>query len=111
VVVPVYAHDPLLDQRTQCLGSVIADRGRGGRAVRARAIVETGMHPGGLPTVARMAKLETLIASVADAELRAQIEAEVAVLNDRSRFGLVYERHLPETVIVGTATKISVSSR
>jgi len=47
-----------------------------------------------------MAKLENLIGRISDAELRAQLESEVSGLKNRMRFGLVYERHLPETVIV-----------
>jgi hypothetical protein len=35
-------------------------------------------------------------------------EGEVAALKDRTRFGLVYERHLPETVIVGDTDGIKV---
>jgi adenine-specific DNA-methyltransferase len=48
-----------------------------------------------------MAELETLLEQIKDAELRKQLEREVAALKDRATFGLVYERHLPETVIVG----------
>ncbi|MCZ7589353.1 MAG: site-specific DNA-methyltransferase [Gaiella sp.] len=48
-----------------------------------------------------MAKLEQLLEDVSDAKLRAELEAEVAALKGRTRFGLVYERHLPETVVVG----------
>lgn len=47
-----------------------------------------------------MAKLEQLLKSVSDAKLRGELEAEVAALKGRTRFGLVYERHLPETVMV-----------
>ncbi len=47
-----------------------------------------------------MAKLEQLIKAISDSELRAQVEAEVSALKGRTRFGLVFERHLPETVIV-----------
>jgi adenine-specific DNA-methyltransferase len=45
--------------------------------------------------------LEQLIAAVEAKELRAQLEREFRALKDRARFGLIYERHLPETVIVG----------
>ena len=47
-----------------------------------------------------MAKLEQLLSAVSNPELKAELEAEVASLKGRMRFGLVYERHLPETVIV-----------
>lgn len=55
-----------------------------------------------------MAKVEQLLKAVADLKLRAQLEAEVASLKDRTRFGLVYERHLPETVIVGDTDPLKV---
>ena len=55
-----------------------------------------------------MAKLEQLLESVADAKLRAELEAEVAALKDRTHFGLVYERHLPETVVVGDLDGLKV---
>ncbi len=55
-----------------------------------------------------MAKLEQLLKGVSDAKLRAELEAEVAALKDRTRFGLVYERHLPETVIVGDTDGIKL---
>src|SRR4051794_6833966 len=55
-----------------------------------------------------MARIEELLSAVADAELKAQLEIEVASLKGRTRFGLVYERHLPETVIVGDADGIKV---
>ena len=55
-----------------------------------------------------MAKLEHLLSAVADAELKAQLEAEVAALKRHTRFGLVYERHLPETTIVGDVDGLKV---
>ncbi len=55
-----------------------------------------------------MAKLEQLLQGVKDPELRAQLEAEVASLKDKTRFGLIYERHLPETVIVGDTDPLKV---
>ena len=45
-------------------------------------------------------KLDQFLHAVEDPTLRAQLEREVADLNNHTRFGLVYERHLPETVIV-----------
>lgn len=47
-----------------------------------------------------MARLERLVGSVADTELRYQLAREVSELKNRVHFGLVYERHLPETVII-----------
>ena len=55
-----------------------------------------------------MAKLEQLLKGVQDPELRSQLEAEVAALKDRTHFGLVYERHLPETVVVGDTNPLNV---
>ena len=48
-----------------------------------------------------MARLEDLIASVKDAQLRDALRDEVKELKNRTRFGLVYERHLPETLCLG----------
>jgi adenine-specific DNA-methyltransferase len=55
-----------------------------------------------------VAKLEQLLKAVEDAELKAQLESEVATLKGRTRFGLVYERHIPETVIVGDTDGLKV---
>jgi len=55
-----------------------------------------------------VAKLEQLLSAVSDSELKAELEAEVASLKGRMRFGLVYERHLPETVIVGDVDGLKV---
>ena len=48
-----------------------------------------------------MARLEQLLESIPNGELRAALESEVAALKSRVRFGLVHERHIPETVLVG----------
>jgi len=48
-----------------------------------------------------MARLEDLIASVPDAQVRDALSAEVKTLKSRTKFGLVYERHLPETLCLG----------
>lgn len=42
--------------------------------------------------------LDSLIARVGDSTLQAGIRAEVARLRDNKQFGLVFERHLPETI-------------
>jgi adenine-specific DNA-methyltransferase len=55
-----------------------------------------------------MAKLETLLAAIADPKLRAQLTKEVKYLKERQRFGLVFERHFPETVIVGDTDPLKV---
>jgi adenine-specific DNA-methyltransferase len=45
-----------------------------------------------------MAKIEDLVAQVADERLRKGIAAEVKALKRTKKFGLVFEEHLPETV-------------
>ncbi len=49
-------------------------------------------------TIAALARLEDLIASVEDAQLRQVLADEVKALKSQTTFGLVYERHLPETL-------------
>jgi len=58
-----------------------------------------------------MAKLETLLAQVKDPKIRAALEREVKALKDRRRFGLIFERHLPETVIVGDTDPLEVGDQ
>ncbi len=55
-----------------------------------------------------MAHLDELLARVTDLGLRRELEAEIAVLKSRKRFGLVYERHLPETVLVADTDGVRV---
>jgi len=43
-----------------------------------------------------MAKIDDLVKQVSDAGLRREIESAVAELKRKTRFGLVYEEHLPE---------------
>lgn len=45
-----------------------------------------------------MARLEDLIDQIGDASLRLGIEQEVRELKRRHRFGIVFERHIPEVV-------------
>jgi hypothetical protein len=45
-----------------------------------------------------MAKIEDLIAQIADERLRNAVIAEVRELKKNKKFGLVFEEHLPETV-------------
>ena len=47
-----------------------------------------------------MARLEQLVEAIRDEKLRRQIEVEITALKERTRFGLVYERHLPETALI-----------
>lgn len=46
-----------------------------------------------------MAKIEDLISRIEDESLRAAISTEVKELKKTKRFGLVFEEHLPETVL------------
>ena len=55
-----------------------------------------------------MAELDQLIKAVPDSDLRTQLEAEVSALKNHTRFGLVFERHLPETVIVRDTDSLRV---
>lgn len=48
-----------------------------------------------------MASIDELLAAVPDANLRDALLGEITRLKKRTRFGLVYERHIPETVLVG----------
>ena len=43
-----------------------------------------------------MSKIDELVRQVEDARLRRELEAAVAELKRKTRFGLVYESHLPE---------------
>lgn len=53
-----------------------------------------------------MARLEDIIREIADPKLRSQLAAEVAKLKARKTFGLVFEEHLPEIVLLpGMALK------
>ena len=57
-----------------------------------------------------MARLEQLIEGVQDEQLRRAIEAEIAALKERTRFGLVYERHLPEMTLIADPDLVEVGS-
>lgn len=50
-----------------------------------------------------MARIEDLIAEIGDLRLRGDVAAEVATLKKRRQFGLVYETHVPETVLLKNA--------
>ena len=47
-----------------------------------------------------MAKLDDLIAHVAEDGLRFELRAAVRELRERKRFGLVFEEHIPEVAVV-----------
>lgn len=57
-----------------------------------------------------MARLEQLVEGVQDEQLRRQIEAEIAALKERTRFGLVYERHLPELALIADTDLVRVGA-
>jgi len=47
-----------------------------------------------------VAAIDDLLEQVGDSALRAQLEAAVSGLRQRTKFGLVYEEHTPETVLL-----------
>jgi adenine-specific DNA-methyltransferase len=54
-----------------------------------------------------MAYIDELIAQIADARIRKALAQEVAKLKERSSFGIVFERHIPELgVLSGLAPKL-----
>ena len=57
-----------------------------------------------------MARLEQLVEGVQDEQLRRQIEAEISALKERTRFGLVYERHLPETALIADPDLVEIGA-
>jgi adenine-specific DNA-methyltransferase len=50
-----------------------------------------------------VARIEDLVAEVGDARLRAALAAEVSAVKRRRKFGLVYETHIPEMVLLRDA--------
>lgn len=50
-----------------------------------------------------MAAIDDLLEQVGDSSLRAQLKGAVADLRQRKKFGLVYEDHVPETVLLPEA--------
>src|SRR4051794_18092287 len=55
-----------------------------------------------------MARIEQLLTEIADPVLRRDLEKEVAQLKDRLDFGLVFERHHPESVLLGRCIGVRV---
>jgi adenine-specific DNA-methyltransferase len=47
-----------------------------------------------------MAKIDELLAHIPDQELRRQLQGAVAELRQQKKFGLVFEKHLPETALL-----------
>lgn len=53
-----------------------------------------------------MARIDDLLAHVRDEKLRAQLSRAVNDLRKRKKFGLVYEEHIPETVLLASETGV-----
>jgi adenine-specific DNA-methyltransferase len=47
-----------------------------------------------------MARIDDLLDEIPDTTLRAHLEREIARLRKATRFGLMFERHWPETAIL-----------
>ena len=47
-----------------------------------------------------MARVEQLIEQIEDGALRRELEREVGLMKERLAWGLVFERHLPESTLV-----------
>jgi len=47
-----------------------------------------------------MARLDDLVAQVADLPLKREMEAALREMKRRQRFGLVFEKHIPETTVL-----------
>src|SRR5687768_656414 len=47
-----------------------------------------------------MAKIDDLLNHVSDVKLRDRLRSAVSEIRDRQRFGLVFEQHIPETVVL-----------
>ncbi len=56
-----------------------------------------------------MARLEDLVSSIEDRQLRLALADEVKALKSHTTFGLVYERHLPETLCLAANGGLCVS--
>jgi adenine-specific DNA-methyltransferase len=57
-----------------------------------------------------VARLEQLVEGVQDDKLRRLIEAEITALKERTRFGLVYERHLPEMALIADPDLVQIGA-
>ena len=57
-----------------------------------------------------MARIDDLISQVTDGPLRAQLADAAVELRRRKKFGLVFEQHVPETVLVGATTHVQVGA-
>jgi hypothetical protein len=57
-----------------------------------------------------MALIETLLAEISDPDLRARLEREVRELKRGTDFGLVFERHIPEGVLLPPSVGLEVGT-
>ena len=62
-----------------------------------------------------MARIDDLITQIADKGIRQKLEAALADMKRRQRFGLVFEEHIPETstllrfpVVAGATVQLAV---
>ena len=62
-------------------------------------------------SIAAMARLEDLLTEVEDGSLRGALADEVKRLKKDVGFGLVFERHLPESVLVDGSVQIKIGDR
>ena len=58
-----------------------------------------------------MAEIDDLISQVGDDQLRADLARAANALRANKKFGLVYERHLPETIFVPVDGRVSVGAQ
>lgn len=58
-----------------------------------------------------MAKIDNLIEQVGDDALRAKLAAAVGDLRKRKKFGLVYEEHVPESVLLASHNGVRVGAQ
>ncbi len=58
-----------------------------------------------------MARIETLLEDIGDIDLRRAIEDEVRELKRHVDFGIVFERHLPETTLLGPGACLQAGER
>jgi adenine-specific DNA-methyltransferase len=76
-----------------------------------RGALNQGLKLPGPALVAGMASIEDLIDAIDDDALRAAIAREVKRLKERVPFGLVFERHLPESVLLAASVGVSPGDR
>ena len=55
-----------------------------------------------------MARIEDLVAEIDNKDLQAAFRQEVAQLKARMTFGLVFERHVPEVILLGPSVRVRI---